>query len=270
MPREFGEQFGTVAEKSDAISLAMIQTVVLESISTDTQAVAASAASSQAGGVQSAESMPQELAEIKDIPVSDQPPPKPVKVADVNPAALAPTDDPLPVVRGGGEADAANEIKADQIAEKPVVEMPDNVETKEDEPEKAKREKELEKEKRIEQAESHAQAAGSATSRSSAAQSAVNGRVSASSGNALTYAASIRAQVERNKPSGNGLHGTVRVSFGISAMGELSYVRLAGSSGNGALDDAALAAVRRSAPFEKPPSDMAQKQLAFVIPFYFR
>lgn len=271
MPRDSGEQFGTVSEKTDTISLSMTQTVVLESTSTDvSQMAAAASAASQAGGVQSAESKPQELQEVKDVPVSDQPPPKPIKVADVTPTAVAPTEDPLPVIRGGGEADTASEIKADQIAEKNVEEMPEEVETKENEAEKAKREKEVKKEKKTAQEESHQQAAGSATSRSSAAQAAVNGRVSASNGNALSYAASIRAQVERNKPSGNGLRGTVRVSFGITTSGELTYVRLSESSGNSNLDDTALAAVRHSAPFEEPPPDLSPTQLAFVIPFYFR
>ena len=97
-----------------------------------------------------------------------------------------------------------------------------------------------------------------------------NGRVSASNGNALSYAASIRAQVERNQPSGNGLRGTIRVSFGITANGELIYVRLSESSGSSNLDDVALAAVRHAAPFGEPPPDLSPTQLAFVIPFYFR
>ena len=231
---------------------------------------ATASAASQAGGVQSAESKPQELAEINDVPVFDQPQPKPIKVADVTPAAVAPTEDPLPVIRGGGEPDTASEIKADRIAEKPVEEMPEEVETKEDEPEKAKREKEVKKEQKTAQQESHQQTAGSATSRSSAAQAAVNGRISASNGNALSYAASIRAQVERNQPSGNGLRGTVRVSFGITANGELSYLRLSESSGSSNLDDVALAAVWHAAPFGQPPPDLSPTQLAFVIPFYFR
>jgi periplasmic protein TonB len=270
MPPESAEQFGAVTEKTDTISLSMTQTVVLESISTDAQTAAASAAASQAGGVQSAESKPQELAEVKDVPVSDQPPPKPIKVADVTPTAVANADDPLPVIRGGGESDPVSEIKAEQIAEKNVEEMPEQLETKEDEPEKAKREKEIKKEKKTAQEESHAQTAGSATSRSNAAQVAVNGQVSASNGNALSYAASIRAQVERNKPSGNGLRGTVRVSFGIKTNGELDYVRLSDSSGSAALDAAAIEAVRHAAPFGEPPSDLSPTQLAFVIPFDFR
>ncbi|MBS0232171.1 MAG: energy transducer TonB [Proteobacteria bacterium] len=269
--RDSGEQFGTLSDKTDTFSLSMEQSVVLESISTESvQMAAAAAASAQAGSVQSAESKPQELAETESDPLSDEPPPKPVKVADVTPAALAPTDDPLPVIRGGGEADAVSEFKADQISETPVEEMPDAVETKEDTPAKPKREKEVEKEKKTPQKESHQQVAGSATSRSNAAQAAVNGRVSASRGNALSYGAKIRAQLAHNKPTSLGMRGTVRVSFGISADGSLRYLRLSESSGSTTLDDVALATVRKSAPFGDPPPELTPNQLSYVIPFYFR
>jgi periplasmic protein TonB len=249
----------------------MEQSVVLESISTEaTQMAAAAAASSQAGSVQSAESKPQELAELESDPVSDEPPPKPIKVADVTPAALAPTEDPLPVIRGGSEADAVSEIKADQIAETPVEEMPDAVETKEDASVKTERKKEIEKEKKTPQQESHRQVAGSATSRSNASQAALNGRVSASRGNALSYGAKVRAQLARKKPTSNGLRGTARVSFGIATDGGLRYLRLSESSGSATLDNVALAVVRNAAPFGDPPSDLTPGQLSYVIPFYFR
>lgn len=266
-----GEQFGMLASKTDTFSLAMTQSIVLESISThDVDMAAAASAASQAGSVQSAESAPQELSEVEETPLSDQPPPKPIKVADVTPSAIAPTEDLLPVLRGGGEPDAAREIKAEELSEKPVEEMPEEIETKDDAPAKAKREEEVEKERKIEQAQSHQQVAGSSASRSSTAHAAVDGRVSASAGNALSYAASVRAQVERHKPSGNGLRATVRVSFGISTAGELSYVRLSETSGSAQLDQVALDAVRRAAPFAEPPSGLSPSQLGYVIPFYFR
>jgi len=273
MPRDAGEQFGMLASKTDTFSLATTQSIVLESISTqEVDMASAASAASQAGSVQSAESAPQELAEVKETPLTDQPPPKPIKVADVTPSALAPTDEPLPVIRGGGEPDAASAIKAEEISAKPVEEMPEEIETKDDAAAKAKQEEKVEKERKVEQAQSHQQVAGSSTSLSSAAQAAVDGRVSASAGNALSYAAGVRAQVARNKPpaTGNGLRGTARVSFGIGASGELSYVRLSQTSGSAKLDEVALNAVRQSAPFGAPPSGLSPSQLAYVIPFYFR
>lgn len=269
--RDSGEEFGTLADKTDTFSLSMEQSVVLESISTETmQTASAAAAASQAGSVQSAESKPQELAEVENDPVSDEPPPKPIKVADVTPTAVTPTDDPLPVIRGGGAPDAVSEIKADEISETPVEEMPEAVETKEDTPAKAERKKEVEKEKKTPQQESHQQVAGSSTSRSNASQAAAEGRVSASRGNALSYGAKIRAQLAHNKPMGNGLRGTVMVSFGIAADGGILYLRVSETSGSATLDSAALAVVKKSAPFGEPPPDLTPSQLAYVIPFYFR
>ena len=174
----------------------------------------------------------------------------------MTPLAIAPTDEPLPVLRGSAEPDAASAIKAEEISEKPVEEMPEEIETKDDAAAKAKQEEKVEKERKIEQAQSHQQVAGNSASRSSTAHAAVDGRVSASAGNALSYAAGVRARVERNKPSGNGLRGTVGVTVGISTSGELSYVRLSQTSGSPKLDEVALDAVRQAAPFGEPPSGL--------------
>jgi protein TonB len=264
-----GEEFGTLSDKTNTVSLSMEQSVVLESISTESvQMASAAAAASQAGSVQAAESKPQELAELENDAVSDEPPPKPIDIADVTPTARAPTDDPLPVIRGGRAEQAVSEIKAEQIAETQVKEMPDAVETKKDTPAKAERKKD--KEKRTPQQESHQQVAGSSTSRSNASQANVSGRVSASRGNALSYGARVRAQLTRNKPTAMGIRGTVYVSFGISSDGAIRYLKVSESSGSAMLDNTALAVIRKSAPFGEPPPDLTPKQLAYVIPFYFR
>ncbi|HML30021.1 MAG TPA: TonB family protein [Hyphomicrobium sp.] len=261
------EQFGTLSDNTDTFSLSMEQSVVLESISTESvQMASTAAAASQAGSIEAAESKPQELAELENDPLLDKPPPKPIDVADVTPTALAPTDDPLPVIHGGGAEQAVSDIKAAQNAEAQVKEMPDAVETKERELAKVEKKKEAEKDKKTPQQESHQQVAGSSTSRSNASQSAVSGRVSASRGNALSYGASVRAQLARNKPRSTGIRGTVRVSFGIATDGGILYLKISESSGSATLDNAALAAIRKS----EPPPDLMPGQLAYVIPFYFR
>jgi periplasmic protein TonB len=269
--RDTGEEFGTLADKTDTFSLSMEQSVVLESISTESvQMAAAAAAAPQAGSVQSVESKPQELADFEKTPVADEPPPKPIDVADVTPTAVAKTDDPLPIIRGGGTEQAVSEIKADQIAETEVKEMPEAVETKEDAPEKVERKKEIEKEKKTPQQESHQQVAGSSLSRSDTPQTTLNGRASASRGNALTYGAQVRAKLLHNKPMNNALHGSVLVSFAIAADGGLRYLRLSESSGNGALDNVALTMVQKAVPFEEPPSDLTAAQLSYAITINFR
>lgn len=269
--RDSREEFGTLSDNTNTFSLSMEQSVVLESISTESvQMASAAAAASQAGSIQAAESKPQELAELDNDPSPEEPPPKPIDVADVTPTALAPTDDPLPVVHGGGAEQAVSEIRADQISETQVKEMPDAAETKEDSPARPEKKKEVEKEKKSPQQESHQQVAGSSTSRSTASQSAVSGRVSASRGNVLSYGASVRAQLARNKPRSTGLRGTVHVSFGIATDGGIRYLRISESSGSATLDNAALTAIRKSAPFGEPPAGLTPAQLAYVIPFYFR
>lgn len=267
-PNRDAEQFGTLADESDVVSLSTVQTLVLESLQTDSSNTASSAAvASQAGSIQSVESTPQELSEVQDEPVPDQPPPKPVKVAEVTPTALAQTDEPLPVVHGGGEPDALSEVKADQIAEKVVEEMPPAVETKEDEAETAKQEQEKDKKRQTAQKQSHAQAAGGATSRSAAAQSPSNGRVTASRGNVLTYMASLRAQIARHKISVFGARGKAVVVFAINPGGELKFVRLAKSSENASVDKAAVSTIQQAAPFLPPPPELPPTQ-TYSIPFY--
>ncbi|HVZ05015.1 TonB family protein [Hyphomicrobium sp.] len=267
-PRGDAEQFGTMADDKDVVSLSTVQTLVLESIQTDSSDTASSSAvASQAGSIQSVESTPQELSEVQDEPVSDQPPPKPVKVAEVTPTALAEAEDPLPVIRGGGAPDALSEVKADQIAEKVVEDMPLELETKEYEPEKAKQEHEKDKKRQTAQKQSHAQAAGGTTSRAIAAQTPSNGRVTASRGNVLTYMASLRAQIARHKISVFGAKGKAIVSFAIAEDGALKFVRLAKSSKNASVDKAALSTIRRAAPFLPPPPELPPTQ-TYSIPFY--
>lgn len=103
----------------------------------------------------------------------------------------------------------------------------------------------------------------------SIAQALSQAKVSASRGSLLSYAAGIRAKVARNKPVGLGRSGEVQVSFGVTPSGDLSYASLTQSSGNERLDEAALEAIRRSAPFGPPPADASAAQLRFSIPSIF-
>ncbi|MEM7746997.1 MAG: TonB family protein [Pseudomonadota bacterium] len=91
----------------------------------------------------------------------------------------------------------------------------------------------------------------------------------ASLGAVQNYGVRVRARIAANKPGAVG-RGRVRISLGISKSGGLRYARVAGSSGNAAIDRAALRAVRRSAPFPRPPAGASLRQLTFAIPFTFR
>jgi protein TonB len=232
--------------------------------------VAAASAAAQAGSVQAADSIPQ-VTETREVVEATEPPPKPVDVAEVKPSEV-PTDDPLPVIRGAAAPDEISDAKAIEkpetvedvkLAEVAVKEVTTSDEKQKEEAEKKEREQRA-------RAASRASSAGSTTSRGNAASAAVGGRVSASRGNILNYAARIRAVLARHKPAGDGRRGTTRVSFGLTTTGDLKYAEVSKSSGRADLDKAALAAVRRAAPFGQPPVGASDKQLRFTIPFYFR
>ncbi len=114
------------------------------------------------------------------------------------------------------------------------------------------------------------QVTGGVRARGASAAAQSGGRVSASAGAMIGYAAKVRARVASNRPSVGGRGGTAVISFGVTTGGGLAYARLARSSGMPVLDQAALAAVRRSAPFPSPPPGATAPQLAFSIPFHFR
>lgn len=96
-----------------------------------------------------------------------------------------------------------------------------------------------------------------------------SGSSRASRGAIQNYGARVRSRISANRPGSVG-RGRVRISFGISKSGRLRYARIVRSSGNAAVDRAALAAVRRSSPFPKPPAGASLRQLRFAIPFTFQ
>ena len=66
-----------------------------------------------------------------------------------------------------------------------------------------------------------------------------------------------------------GATGVATVSFALDAAGDVTAISLARSSGDGALDAEALAAVRRASPLPPPPAD-APRSYAAPIRFELR
>jgi periplasmic protein TonB len=238
----------------------MTASTILEAVeSTASIAVAASVPTATQEGTptpSSAAAVP--LTKVEETAV-ETPVTETVRAAEVKPDAVPPPDDPLEVVKGAGEPSDVIDAKVPQRAE--------NEEQKQRE-KKEKTEKEIE-EVKVEQQQAAPQVSGGVTARATASAES-QAKVSASRGSILSYAASIRAKVARNKPTGFGRSGEVEISFGVSPSGDLSYANLAQSSGNTRLDEAALDAIRHSAPFGPPPADASPSQLRFSIPFYFR
>jgi len=94
------------------------------------------------------------------------------------------------------------------------------------------------------------------------------GRSKATAGAMRSYALRVRSRILSNRPSSRR-PGRVVIVFGLSPLGRLRYARILRRSGNASLNRAALAAVRRSAPFPRPPKGARGKQLRFTLPFRF-
>lgn len=90
---------------------------------------------------------------------------------------------------------------------------------------------------------------------------------------ASKYPGLIQAKVTRaaKYPSkARGEAGEALVSFTVGAGGKVMQVALARSSGNAALDKAALAAVDRAAPFPPIPEAAGRSSWSFTVPVYFK
>ena len=85
----------------------------------------------------------------------------------------------------------------------------------------------------------------------------------------VSWQNSLVAQLERNKrypPQAAGEQGTAKLAFRIDRHGRVVSSRIVGSSGSAVLDEETLALVKRAQPFPAPPPDIADDQLAFVVP----
>jgi periplasmic protein TonB len=80
------------------------------------------------------------------------------------------------------------------------------------------------------------------------------------------------AQLERHKrypPQAQGKVGEARLAFRIDRSGHVVTSRIARSSGSDALDQEALALIKRAAPLPPPPAGISDDQLSFVVPIRY-
>lgn len=249
--------FGVLDLPSETLSLAMTQTVVLNSIVTEPVSTASAAAAAMPQGtVQSIDAEPQPLTKAEEVQEETVAPPQPIKAVEVAEEATSSVD-PLEVVRGSA---APAEITPAKAVEAQLEKDQEPTERQEH----SKKRRQLAQKLRSKSA-----TAGGPSSRATIA-TAASGQVSASRGSILSYGALVRAKVAGNKPASRGRSGVAKVAFGISAAGDLSFAELSNSSGDASLDAAALSAVRQAAPFGPPPAGTAPEQLRFAIRFTFR
>ncbi|MBU2865646.1 energy transducer TonB [Pacificibacter marinus] len=87
-----------------------------------------------------------------------------------------------------------------------------------------------------------------------------------------SWGAGIRTRIERRKTYPNaarGASGTVTVRLTVSRSGQLLGVSLAKSSGNAALDQAAINAVNVARKFKAAPKGLTDSQYSFSLPMRF-
>jgi protein TonB len=236
---------GAIDLRTDAISVELFHTDVIESLTDQLATSAPAIASAEIEAGNSAHSATAaRTEEVQESIVS------PSEVA--NPVESI---DKLDVIEGESISDIAAPLEAKRSNDKRAERSKRVKPVKAREPEDAKARDRTPSKK------------GGQRSRSANGSQGASGRVSASTGSALNYAAIVRARVAGRKPAGGGRRGTVVVAFGVTRSGGLSYASIARSSGDRGLDSSVLSAVRGAGPFPAPPPGA---QLRFAMPFYFR
>lgn len=84
---------------------------------------------------------------------------------------------------------------------------------------------------------------------------------------ASNYPGLVYRKIQRTRQKRVGGRGSVRIRFSISSNGRLAGISVARSSGSSKVDKAALAHIRRSAPFPTPPKGARR---SFTIPVEIR
>jgi len=93
-------------------------------------------------------------------------------------------------------------------------------------------------------------------------------RGSGASGKSDEFSKSVIAALMKTRPGPFALWGRVLVTFQITQQGDLLYVRVLHSSGNKAMDDAAVTAIHK-AQFVKPPPGLPPEARTYIIDYIF-
>jgi protein TonB len=253
---------GAVTRPTEAISLELLESEVLEAVaaapSIEAAASPASVQSDPGSVMDSAAARVPDASELRPVDAAEQ-----IEAQD---AAEAVAAHGMETLRGALESNTPAGVE--QSRDKPVVE-----ERPETPARAAKERKAPTKTAKLadpadaREADSEQRKKGGASSRAAKGSTGSAGRVSASRGSALNYGALVRARVASRKPAGAGQRGTVVISFGVSKSGGLAFASVARSSGNPSLDGRVLSAVRGAGPFPPPPAGARSR---FAISFQFR
>lgn len=120
------------------------------------------------------------------------------------------------------------------------------------------------------------QADGGKTGTARSAGTNKKGGKKGSAGNAKVsnYPGVVRRKLRRalrypKKARSRKIRGTTVVRFSVTGSGGIANLRVARGSGSKVLDDAALATVRRAAPFPRIPAEARRKSWVFTVPLEF-
>ncbi|TWG98313.1 protein TonB [Mesorhizobium sp. J18] len=211
-----------------------------------------------------------------------------------------PNEKPEPVETEQAEAVAPEEVTPEEItpdAVEPEEVTPDVVEPEEEAPEMAnvvlpqtdiplptprperpRPVKEQPRQERPRRAEAPVkrtrEPARTETRRSAAPPPSTASRASAPRVSPARWQSKVVAWLNRHKryprsARSRGEEGTVQVRFTINASGTVTSVRITRSSGNAALDEAAVDMVRRASPVPAPPPQIAQSSMSLSVPVSF-
>ena len=253
---------GAIPVPTDAISIELFQTEVLEAVE---QAASLEAAASpatvetEAGAQRDAAASAAAMDVVKPAPIEEM-----VAVAPPDPDTAEDAPKGLDVLKGALETlDAAGKEHA-RPAQPPA--KSEERPRKPQEKTKPQKTAKLSDPSATDRTDAKASKKGGAPSKANSGSAASKARVSGSTGSSVNYAAMVRARVAARKPGGGGRRGTVVIAFGVTRSGGLGYASIARSSGDPGLDRSVLAAVR-GASFPAPPPGAGTR---FAVPFHFR
>jgi protein TonB len=265
--KQEADELGVVTEASEAISVELVASPVVEAAQQPHNASPPPAPEPTASVSGSTPSQAaHEKAEEKREAAEEVKPAAPVATSTDEANSAVADDAPRRPEAEPVAEDGTNEPREKASADEARIAKPQEEEAQRET--EARADTERESEERDKEARQNA-AAGGVTARALTGDGAGAAKASASTGALLEYAAHVRARLAGHKPSGRGRRGVAVVAFGLSPSGEIVYTDVARSSGNPALDRAAVAAVRDAAPFPPPPAGATPAQLQYSIPFKF-
>ena len=214
--------------------------------------------------------VPEQPAPVDTVPSEMQPAeiqPTNVQPAEVPPAEIKPAETQPEV------AQTPEEVKPVETAEvQPEPEKPEEVVTPTPKPKVTAREKPVEKKRSpqktagdkgdAQQSSTRGVAEGNSSAQSDNSSQAANGNNGVGTAATANYTGKIRSRIRRAIRKPRGVEGSVVVTFSVSGSGSLTSARVSRGSGVPEIDQLALDAVRRAAPFRPPPGGQAMTMSA--------